>query len=71
MEILFGLVMLYLLQAVLIYGMTYGHFKGDFPSQEHRPMALFMALFAGLMPIVGPALIFALSGFAKHGLRYK
>lgn len=71
MEILIGLVILYIIQAVLIYGMTYGHFSGEYPGQNHRPFALFMALFAGYVPIFGPLTIFCISGFARRGLRWK
>lgn len=71
MGILVGLLVLYVVQAILIYGMTYAHFKGDFPSTDHKPIAALMGLLAGLIPLFGPVLIFALSGFAKHGIRYK
>lgn len=71
MEILIGLVILYVIQAVLIYGMTFGHFKTEFPDYSHVPMSMFMALFAGSLPILGPMVIFCLSGFAEHGLRWK
>ena len=71
MEIVIGMVILYVIQAVLIYGMTFGYFSGEFPRQQHRGFATSMALIAGLMPILGPSIIFWLSDAAKHGLRYK
>lgn len=71
MEIIIGLVLLYILQAVLIYGMTYAYFEGEYLGYGHRGIAMFVALHAGMLPIVGPAMIFCLSGFATYGLRYK
>lgn len=71
MEILIGLAILYIVQAVLIYGMTYAHFKGEFPNQKHRGIAGFMAMFASFLPVLGPLIILFLSEFAEHGLRYK
>lgn len=71
MEIVIGLAILYVIQAVLIYGMTFGHFEGDYPSTGNRGFALFMALFAAILPVVGPSLIFFLSDWARNGLRYK
>lgn len=70
MEIVIGLVILYVIQAVLIYGMTYGHFETEHPG-DNELFALFMALFAGILPLLGPLTIFFLSGFARNGLRYK
>ncbi len=71
MEIAIGLLILYVIQAVLIYGMTYGYFKGEFPDQKHRGIAGFMALFAAILPLIGPLLIFFLSECGEYGLRYK
>jgi len=71
MEIVIGLLILYVIQAVLIYGMTYGHFEGDYPGTRNRGFALFMAGFASILPLVGPFLIFFLSDWARNGLRWK
>lgn len=71
MEIVIGLVILYVIQAVLIYGMTFGHFESDYPDSGNEGFAIFMALFAGILPIIGPVTILCLSGFARRGLRWK
>lgn len=77
MEIVIGLVILYVIQAVLIYGMTFGHFQGKWPSLasesylDDRIVAVCMGLTAGLLPLVGLILIFVLSEGAKYGIRFK
>jgi len=71
MEILIGLTILYVIQATLVYGMAFGHLKSEFPTYNHVPFVLFMSLFAGIVPVLGPLVIFCLSGFGEHGMRYK
>lgn len=71
MEILIGLLILYIIQAVLIYGMTYGYFEGKFPNQDNMSVAGFQAITAGFLPVLGPFLVFFLSEGIKYGLRWK
>lgn len=74
MGILIGFLVLalYAVQAILIYGMTFGYFAGRYPSQEgHETFSAHIALVAGLLPIVGPCLVYGLSDGVKYGLRYK
>lgn len=71
MEIAIGLVILYVIQAVLIYGMTFGYFEGEYPDSENMGVAGFMGIVASILPFIGPLLILFLSEGAKHGLRYK
>ena len=71
MEIIIGLVILYLVQAVLIYGMTFGYFETRYPNTSNVPFAVKIAVIAGVLPVIGPIIIFILSEKVKHGLRYK
>lgn len=71
MEILIGLVVLYVVQAVLIYGMTYGYFEGKYPNMGNISVAVKMSVIGGILPLIGPLIIFALSEKVKYGLRYK
>jgi TRAP-type C4-dicarboxylate transport system permease small subunit len=71
MEIVIGLVILYVIQAVLVYGMTYGYFEARWPNTGNVSVAVNTTIIAGVMPIIGPLIIFILSENVKHGLRYK
>lgn len=71
MEILIGFAILYVTQAVLIYGMTFGYFEIRYPSMRNVSISLKMAIVGGLLPLVGPVIIFTLSEKVKYGLRYK
>lgn len=71
MEIIIGLVLLYVLQVVLIYGMTFGYFESKYPGMGNEGIATCMAFVASILPLVGPLIIFALSEKVKYGLKYK
>lgn len=71
MELVILYLGLYVVQAVLIYGMTYAYFEGSYPDTGNRGFAFLMALIGALLPIIGPALVFFLSEWAKYGVRYK
>lgn len=71
MEIVIGLVILYVIQFVLIYSMTFGYFEGRYPNMGNRTVAMKIAVLGGLLPLIGPLLVLNLSDWAKHGLRWK
>lgn len=71
MEIVIGLVLLYVVQAVLIYGMTFGYFETKYPNMGNVSVAVKLAVIGGILPFIGPLLIFTLSEKVKYGLRYK
>jgi uncharacterized membrane protein len=70
-EILIGLIILYVFQAALIYGMTFGYFEGKYPNMGNVSIAFKMAVIGGILPVLGPLIIFVLSEKVKHGFRYK
>lgn len=71
MEIFIGLVILYAVQVVLIYGLTFAYFEGKYSEQGHESFAQRLSLFGAFLPFLGVALIYVLSDYAKYGLRYK
>lgn len=71
MEIVIGLVILYVTQFALIYGMTFGYFEGRYPNTGNQTVAMKIAVLGGLLPLLGPLLVLNLSDCAKHGLRWK
>lgn len=71
MEILIGLMILYVIQAVLVYGMTFGYFESKYPNIDNVSVAIKMSVIGGVLPVLGPLIIFILSENVKYGLRYK
>ena len=71
MEMVIGLVVVYVIQAVLIYGMTFGYFEGKYPNMGNISVAVKMAVIGGILPFIGPLIIFTLTEKVKYGLRYK
>lgn len=71
MSVLIALLALYALQAVIVYGMTFGYFEGKYPNMGNVSIAFKMAVIGGILPVLGPLIIFVLSEKVKHGFRYK
>lgn len=68
--------LMYVVSAVLIYGMTLAHCEAIDPSRseadwaENKGFSALLALFASFFPIGGLLVVFLLYGFAHHGLLY-
>lgn len=71
MTILIGLVILYVVQAVLIYGMTFVYFESRYPNMGNDVFAKKISVVGAMIPLFGPLLVLNLSEWAKHGLRWK
>lgn len=58
---------------IVTYGITFGHFQGEWPTiakKKYRQDMAFAVGFSFLGPI-GLVLSFLMSGFAEHGLKFK
>ena len=65
-----GIFIAYLICGFFAWGVTFAYFRKEFPKKDYRTHIRQAALVALAGP-VGLATAYVLSGFAKHGLRWK
>lgn len=77
MEILIGYFILYVIQAILIYGMSFAHFQRRWPSLANKDrrgdinISIILALVGAILPVIGVLLILVLADRCRYGLKYR
>lgn len=77
MEIVIGLIVLFVFQTVLCYGMLFGHLQGEWPTiaaksySRDKGMSLLCGALFGIVPVVGVFIAFCVTGCAVYGFKFK